>query len=88
MWVERRAQEDAKNEPDHRPDALALLNKSLAREGFEAFYAQDNRCYLRHIATKSTAPLIQANPHRPFSPAELESANVYASTSILLRKTS
>jgi hypothetical protein len=29
-----------------RPQALTLLNAALAREGFEAFYADDRQCYL------------------------------------------
>jgi len=62
---------DATNEDLQRPGALAMLNASLAREGFEAYYAQDKQCYLRHIATNTTtAP--EHNPHRPFSAAELE----------------
>ena len=43
----------------------------LAREGFEAFYAEDKQCYLRHIATK-TIVSTATNPHRPFSAAELK----------------
>lgn len=35
--------------------ALAAGNASLKREGFEAFYAEDERCFLRHIATNSVA---------------------------------
>lgn len=59
------------NEDEQRPGALALLNGALAREGFEAYYAPDKQCYLRHIATKvTTAPL--RDPHRPFSTVELE----------------
>ena len=34
-------QEDAVDEDDNRPGAVALLNKSLAREGYEVFYALD-----------------------------------------------
>jgi hypothetical protein len=56
--------------PD-RPQALALLNTALAREGFEAFYAPDRQCYLRHIATNTVATPAP-NPHRPFSAVELE----------------
>lgn len=63
-------QEDATNEPSHRPGALGVLNGSLKREGFEAFYAADQRCYLRHVAT-GAAPALTANPHRPFSAEEL-----------------
>jgi hypothetical protein len=62
---------DATDEDDQRPAALAMLNAALAREGFEAYYAPDKQCYLRHIATNTTtAP--EHNPHRPFSAAEME----------------
>lgn len=62
---------DAINEDQHRQGALALLNASLLREGFEAYYASDKQCYLRHTATNTTtAP--EQHPHRPFSVAELE----------------
>lgn len=63
--------DDAINEGRDRPGALAALNSALKREGFEAFYAQDGRCYLRHIGT-NTVVMSAANPHRPFSKAELE----------------
>lgn len=64
-------QADAQNEEHDRPGALSMLAIALAREGFEPFYAQDKKCYLRHINTNTiaTAP---ANPHRPFSAAELK----------------
>lgn len=64
-------QEDAKNEGPQRPGALEMLNASLAREGFQAFYGPDQQCYLRHIATNTIAAP-GPNPHRPFSPAEQE----------------
>jgi hypothetical protein len=64
-------QDEATNEGPQRPGALAQLNSSLAREGFEAFYAPDKQCYLRHIATNTVATP-GPNPHRPFSAAELE----------------
>ncbi len=60
---------DARNEAEDRPAALAMLNTALSREGFEAFYADDKQCYLRHIATQTVAAAT-ANPHRPFSAAE------------------
>jgi hypothetical protein len=62
---------DAINEGPDRRGALKALNVALAREGFEAFYAPDKQCYLRHIGTQKVAG-IAANPHRPFSRAELE----------------
>lgn len=63
-------QSDARGEAPERPQALALLNIALAREGYEAFYAADRQCYLRHIATNMVA-ISSPNPHRPFSAAEL-----------------
>lgn len=62
---------DAINEGPERTDALAHLNITLAREGFEAFYAEDKKCYLRHIATNTVATAA-ASPHRPFSAAEIK----------------
>jgi hypothetical protein len=62
---------DALNEGIDRPGALALLNSAMAREGFEAFYAEDRHCYLRHIATK-TIVSAATDPHRPFSASELK----------------
>ena len=41
---------------EHDPDraaAVAVLNASLAREGLEAFYADDNCCYVRNTRTGS-----------------------------------
>jgi len=64
-------QADAINEGAERPGALATLNVALAREGFEAFYADDKQCYLRHIATNTLA-MASPNPHRPFSASELK----------------
>lgn len=62
---------DAVDEVPERPAALAALNVALSREGFEAFYAPDKQCYLRHIATNTVATAAP-NPHRPFSAAELK----------------
>ncbi len=65
------ASEDAVEEGPDRPAALALLNNSLAREGFEAFYGPDKQCYLRNIATDTVA-MPSPNPFRPFSPQEMK----------------
>lgn len=62
---------DAVHEGHDRPGALALLNVELAREGYEAFYADDGLCYLRHTPTNTIASNA-ANPHRPLSKLELE----------------
>jgi hypothetical protein len=64
-------QSDALNEGNDRPGALKMLNASLAREGFEAFYGEDRRCYLRHTATQMIAGALPS-PHRPMSADELK----------------
>lgn len=63
--------EDAANEGAEREGAFTALNAALVREGFEAFYAEDGQCYLRHVATNQIA-MLSPNPHRPFSAAELK----------------
>lgn len=68
---------DRLNEGPDRPRALALLNAVLEREGFQAFYAEDNHCYLRHMGTQSVT-VLAANPHRPFSKAEQERRKLLA----------
>lgn len=60
-------------DPD-RQKAMSVLNVALAREGFEAFYAEDKQCYLRHIATNTIAQPTP-NPHRPFSATEMKRRN-------------
>ncbi|GAA3877272.1 hypothetical protein GCM10022243_47610 [Saccharothrix violaceirubra] len=62
---------DRHNEGPDRPRALAQLNEVLGREGFEAFYGEDEHCYLRHQGSR-TVTVLAANPHRPFSKAEQE----------------
>jgi hypothetical protein len=64
-------QGDAHNEEAGRPKALEKLNSALAREGYEAFYAKDRICYLRHTETNQIVQQ-KANPHRPFSADELQ----------------
>jgi hypothetical protein len=51
-----------------RTAALEALNEPLGREGFEAFYGEDDHLYVRHVATRTLSA--QPNPHRPFTPAE------------------
>ncbi|WP_280414948.1 hypothetical protein [Nocardia carnea] len=65
---------DATNEGPDRPNALRQLNEVLAREGFEAFYGDDKHCYIRHIGT-NTVTVLQANPHRPLTAAEVKRRN-------------
>lgn len=65
---------EALNESSDRTNALTQLNLVLNREGFEAFYGEDRHCYLRHLGSE-TVTLLHANPHRPFSPAEVQRRN-------------
>ncbi|MGW3914488.1 hypothetical protein ACWEBX_23620 [Streptomyces sp. NPDC005070] len=60
---------DARNEGPSRVKALAVLNASLARDGYQAFYGEDGQCHLRHVAT-NTVSTQKINPHRPLSPEE------------------
>ena len=60
---------DAQNEGSERIEALQLLNVTLNREGYDAFYADDGKCCLRHLKT-NTIVAQTANPHRPLNRAE------------------
>ena len=42
--------DSTENDPN-RDAALNELNMTLAREGFQAFYAEDNCCYIRNLKT-------------------------------------
>lgn len=61
---------DAQDGDPDRSLALTELNKPLEREGYEAFYGEDNLLYVRHIGTKKISSV--NNPHRPFTPQEIE----------------
>lgn len=60
---------DAYEDDSNRTLALGALNQPLEREGFEAFYGEDNHIYVRHIGTKTISTVV--NPHRPFTPKEV-----------------
>ena len=64
-------QDGTENDDEKRTGALKAVNVPLNREGFEAFYADDDKCYLRHIATRAVVSST-ANPHRAFSKQEEE----------------
>jgi hypothetical protein len=57
------------DDPD-RALALQSINKPFSREGFEAYYGEDDLLYIRHIGTKTISQA--ANPHRPFTSKESE----------------
>jgi hypothetical protein len=61
---------DATEDDPDRSLALDELNKPLRREGYEAFYDEDDVLYIRHIGSKVIS--FAANPHRPFTPREIE----------------
>ncbi len=61
---------DAETNDLDRSQALEALNQPLSREGYEAFYGDDNLLYIRHIGTKTISTHV--NPHRPFTPKEIE----------------
>ena len=61
---------DADDDDPDRTKALSELNKPLSREGFEAFYGDDDLLYVRHIGTKTLS--IPVSPHRPFTPEETQ----------------
>lgn len=61
---------DAVPEDPDRSLALEALNKPLSREGYQAFYGEDDLLYVRHIGTQTIS--VAANPHRPFTPKEIE----------------
>jgi hypothetical protein len=61
---------DAEDGDRDRSLALELLNEPLLREGYEAFYGDDNLLYIRHNGTQIISAA--ASPHRPFTPREIE----------------
>ena len=64
-------QEDMNNEEAERCGALSILNSALKREGYEAFYAPNKQCYLKHVAT-NTIVMTSPNLHRPLSQIEIQ----------------
>lgn len=61
---------DAEDDDRGRIQALEALNLPLEREGYEAFYGEDDQLYVRHIGTKTIS--VVTNPHRPFTPNEIK----------------
>jgi hypothetical protein len=57
------------NDDTARTKAVEQLNKTLKREGFEAFYGEGDTCYLRHIGT-NTVVQPSLNPHRHMTALE------------------
>jgi len=60
---------EAQDNDADRTKAIVAVNYVLRREGWEAFYDEHGVGQLRHIETNTITQ--QANPHRPFTPAEI-----------------
>lgn len=60
---------EATNEDSQRTGALGLLNDVLAKEGFEAFLAEDRQCYLKQKGTQKIGTFA-SNHNRPLSTSE------------------
>lgn len=65
---------DAEDGDPDRNLALDALNLPLGRQGYEGYFGDDNHLYIRHNATQTVS--IAANPHRPFTPREIERRNL------------
>jgi 5-methylcytosine-specific restriction endonuclease McrA len=62
-------QKDALNEAAERPGAIALLNSTLKREGFEAFYTGRKQCHLRRtgdVRAPSTGDVMMPRSRCPW----------------------
>ena len=66
---------DAIEHDPERAVALSNLNASLAREGIEAFYADDRCCYLRNMRT-GTDGVAVPTLNRGLSAKKCEDKNV------------
>ena len=62
---------EATEDDPQRINALIELNKPLTREGFEAFYGEDNNLYIRNLSNNQTIKPVE-NPHRIFSEVEIK----------------
>jgi hypothetical protein len=61
---------DASEGDSDRSLALETLNKPLQREGYQAFYGEDDVLYIRHIGTNIISSA--STPHRPFTQDEIK----------------
>jgi hypothetical protein len=61
--------EDAEQDDPDRTLALLALNVPLKREGFEAFYGDDDHLYFKHIGTQTLSA--KPDPHKPFTTDEI-----------------
>ena len=64
-------QSDATDEGKERPGALDLLNTSLDRDGFQAYYDEHGICQIRNTGTQATSSGVKS-PQRAWTKAEQE----------------
>lgn len=69
---------DATSGGPDRQNALEQLNQILVEEGFEAFFGDDRHYLLRHVGP-NTLTVLEANPHRTFTAAEVKRRHELAS---------
>ena len=62
---------EATEDDPQRNNALIELNKPLGREGYEAFYGDDNTLYIKNLSNNQIIKPIE-NPHRVFSEVEIK----------------
>lgn len=64
---------DKRDAEDGDPDrslALAALNEPLMREGYQAYYDEEDIFHVRHVKTRTVSAPV--NPHRPLTPSEVK----------------
>jgi hypothetical protein len=61
---------DAQADDPDRSLALDAINRAFKREGYEAFFGEDDLLYIRHIGSKTVSSA--SNPHRPLTAQEIE----------------
>lgn len=62
---------EATEDDPQRINALIELNKPLSREGYEAFYSNDNNLYIKNLNNNQIIKPSE-NPHRIFSEEEIK----------------
>ena len=68
---------DVTNEDSNRAEALKLLNSSLSRDGFCAYYDDSGICQVRNTETRATSSAIRS-PQRAWTKEELENRQLIA----------
>ena len=67
---------DATNEDENRAGALRLLNSSLARDGFRAYYDANGICQVKNVQTPATS-MAMGSPQRAWTKEQLEARKLF-----------